>query len=147
MFQQKTEEVELKTCVKCEVKKGFNEFYEKEKDSFGNVLRRDGVCKDCRCQERTVRYNLRSRSRPSSKTLQKAEKLQKRRPKEIIEPKKCETSNLVNEIDFSNLEASCGNELQLVERFDAVQRFNEFVALLREEYGKMVGGYVYIRKD
>jgi len=79
--------------------------------------------------------------------IQKAEKPLKSRPKEIIEPKKCETSNLVNEIDFSDLETSCGNELPLVERFDAIQRFNEFVALLREEYGKMVGGHVYIRKD
>ncbi len=146
MFQVQQYQGAEKVCAKCRGSKLINEFYEKEKDAFGNVLRRDGVCKDCRCQERTVRYNLRSRARPSLLTAQKAEP-QKSRPKEIIEPRKCETSNLVNEIDFSNLEASCGNELPLVERFDAIQRFNEFVALLREEYGKMVGGHVYIRKN
>jgi hypothetical protein len=147
VFQVQQYQSTEKVCAKCRCSKPINEFYEKERDARGNVLRRDGVCKDCRCQERTVRYNLRSRVRPSFPTIQKAEKPKKSRPKEIIERKKCETSNLVNEIDFSNLEASCGNELPLVERFDAVQRFNEFVALLREEYGKMVGGYVYIRKD
>lgn len=147
MFQVQQYQGTEKVCAKCRGSKPLNEFYEKEKDAFGNILRRDGVCKGCRCQERTVRYNRRSRVRPSLPTIQKAEKPQTSRPKEIIEPKKCETLNLVNEIDFSNLETSCGNELPLVERFDAVQRFNEFVALLREEYGKMVGGYVYIRKD
>lgn len=147
MFQVQQYQDTEKVCVKCRASRSVNDFYEKEKDAFGNVLRRDGVCKGCRCQERAARYGLRSRTQSSSPTTQTAEKPRKSGPKRIIEPKKCETSNLVNEIDFSDLEASCGNELPLVERFDAIQRLNEFVSLLREEYGKMVGGYVYIRKD
>ena len=145
-IQQTSDEIKL--CTKCRQEKRLNDFYEKEKDENGLTLRRDHVCKDCRKAERLERYRLRPALIPqaSPKTSQ-SKKPPENRPKRIIEPRIHETSCLANETDFSDLKRICGKELQLAERHDAVQRLNEFVSLLREEYGRMVGGHVYIRKD
>lgn len=135
-------------CTKCHQEKQQHDFYEKEKSENGLVLRRDHVCKDCRKAERLERYRLRSIATPQiSQETSQPKKPQKNKPERIIEPRIHETSRLANEMDFSGLEQICGKELQLVERHDAVQRINEFVALLRTEYGRIVGRHVYIRKN
>lgn len=135
-------------CTKCNREKQQHDFYEKEKNENGLVLRRDHVCKDCRKAERLERYRRRSVSTlQTSRATRQPEKPSKIRPERIIEPRIHETSRLANEMDFSGLEQICGKELQLAERHDAVQRLNEFIALLRTEYGRMVGAHVYIRKN
>ncbi len=135
-------------CIKCSREKQQHDFYEKEKNENGLVLRRDHVCKDCRKTERLERYRLRSVTTPqASRATNQSKKSPKSRPERIIEPRIHETSRLANERDFSGLEQICGKELQLAERHDAVQRLNEFVSLLRTEYGRMVGSHVYIRKN
>lgn len=134
-------------CAKCHQEKQQHDFYEKEKNENGLTLRRDHVCKDCRRAERLERYRLGPATIQTPKTASQPKKPQKSRPERIIEPRNQETSRLANEMDFSGLEQICGKELQLAERQDAVQRLNEFVSLLRTEYGRMVGRYVYIRKN
>ena len=138
----------VSACIKCRQEKRLNDFYEKEKNENGLVLRRDHICKDCRRAERLERYRLRSVSTPQiAQATVQPKKSPQNKPKRIIEPRIHETSCLANETDFSDLERLCGKELHLAERHDAVQRLNEFVSLLREEYGRMVGGHVYIRKN
>lgn len=66
--------------------------------------------------------------------------------KRTIEPKNHETARLANDIDcFGSDETN--EAMSHFEKCDAIQRFNEFVTILREGYGEIVGSDVYIRKD
>lgn len=65
-----------------------------------------------------------------------------------IEPKVNMTNALMNAIDFTDLGSCDGKALDHFEKHDAVQRFNEFITLLREGYGDLVGcERVYVRKS
>lgn len=57
------------------------------------------------------------------------------------------TNEVVDAIDFSDLARASGRQLDHFEKHDAVQRFNEFVSLLREGYSEIVGCHVHIRKN
>ena len=64
------------------------------------------------------------------------------------EEKRKTTNEIVDREDFSDWEEFYGYELSRAEKVDAVDRLNEFVLLLREEYGKMVGAdYVYLKDE
>jgi len=64
----------------------------------------------------------------------------------IIEPIRHETNSLANDIDFAPLESVCGRELSSSDKIEAVQRFNEFISILRSEFGKVVESRVYIKR-
>lgn len=68
-----------------------------------------------------------------------------RTAKRTIEPTVAMTNAIVDAIDFGDVERE--RPLDHFEKHGAVQRFNEFVALLREGYSEMVGCHVHIRKD
>ncbi len=79
------------------------------------------------------------------------------RSKRIIEPDvsvpngkdlhSIQTNGIVKGMDFADLESYYGKQLSCAERHDMVQRFNEFIELLKDGYGAIVGCEVYVRKD
>ncbi len=87
------------------------------------------------------------------------EKIKASRPKVGTRAKRIIEPNIANEIqgkqanaeakgmDFADLENYYGKNLSCAERYDMVQRFNEFVELLKDGYGAIVGCEVYVRKD
>jgi hypothetical protein len=128
----------------------------------------DPVCKICRKEARREKYTSGKRSlkrqaqdteikqRDSSNLTPKGiiepEKPHSfrtvnivRPPKGTIEPRKNETNTLVNTIDFTSLEKTCGKKLSESDRYNAVQDFNEFVSLLREGYSDLIGEDVYVK--
>jgi pyruvate formate-lyase activating enzyme-like uncharacterized protein len=58
-----------------------------------------------------------------------------------------ETESIAKRVDFSEEELALGRALTYVEKYTVVQNFNEFISILREEYGKMIGCHVYIKRD
>lgn len=48
---------------------------------------------------------------------------------------------------FCELEELYGSPLSTAEKTDIIQRFNEFVGILREGYSEILGADVYIKKD
>jgi hypothetical protein len=108
--------------------------------------RPDSTCIDCRKKERRDRYLLKKQDVLSVEHT----------PKRIIEPKKAisekheasvhETVQITNKSDFTDMEMFCG-KMGFNERCESVQRFNEYIALLREGYGELIGCDVYVRKD
>jgi hypothetical protein len=122
-------------CISCKRSKSASCFYPHSKTKNGY----EGRCKECKKKTRGVKQI------PTPITTRSVR--QKKRPKETIEPKINETSKRINEINFSDLEQAKGGPLEYVEKYDAVQRLNEFVSILKEEYAKVIGYDVYVRKD
>ncbi len=55
-----------------------------------------------------------------------------------------ETDRIANEFDFADLERVTGHELSFHEKCLAIYQFNEFVSLLKDEYGKMLKAEIFI---
>lgn len=135
-----------RVCVDCGQEKTIGEFPIKSAKNESEI-RWDKCCKLCKAQAAKER-----RKKTKCEIIH-----DEIRPKRIIEPKEevsngsdprlHETNMLVNRIDFTDLERSCGKKLSHAERYEAVQRFNEFISILREGYSDLVGCEVYVRKD
>lgn len=99
------------------------------------------TCKNARRREPLVKIKAR---RPNNVVT---------RSKRIIEPTSAneihgkQANAEFKEMDFADLENYYGKRLSCAERYDVVQGFNEFVELLKDGYGAIVGCEVYVRKD
>lgn len=132
----------FRKCTCCSQELAMSYFYEREK-----AKRWDAVCKECRKGERRSRYL----------DIVKMKKDGASRPKRIIEPKEETGINfrpdlkkrekLTAEMDFTDLEKHYDLQLSNVETSDLIQGFNEFISILREEFGKQLGCKVYVTKD
>lgn len=134
----------VKTCTRCSTAKPISEFSYRRTEQ-----RYEAKCKLCR---RSLRKRPDSADVGATAATGNVEAKRRRRPvgeaaPRRVEPGVAETAALVDAIDFGDLEKCGGKALDFYERHDAVQRFNEFVAILLEGYGEMVGRHVYIRKD
>jgi len=58
-----------------------------------------------------------------------------------------EVESIAKRADFLEEERILGRPLTYPEKYIAIQNFNDFVAILREEYEKMVGCRVFIIRD
>ncbi|NOT78123.1 MAG: hypothetical protein HOP07_03865 [Bacteriovoracaceae bacterium] len=58
-----------------------------------------------------------------------------------------ESNMLCNKIDFTRMETCLGEKLLNGQRDEAVSNFNNFISLLREEYGKVTGEYLYVKQS
>lgn len=128
-------------------------FYLKEAATASNPLRWDKVCRDCRKRIRREKYQESSSSSVKAKPAVNHPALEPRPPLQnpqpdfpAIELRKHETEVIAKGIIFSEEERILGRELAPGERYDAVQRFNEFVSILRKEYGKITGKHIYIKR-
>ncbi len=107
--------------------------------------RYESSCKGCRRQARAgPRPSQADATEPER--VHDAEALQVPPRRSAMDGHADETAGLASQSDFRWMEHD-GRNLGRHEKHDAVQRLNEFVTLLREGYGEIVGGYVYIRKD
>ena len=133
---------DLRICPGCARELALSNFYEREKNQ-----RWDSTCKDCRKNYRRSKYRAKN----------KVELSNAKRAKRIIELKNtttndlniniCESKNLNKNMDYTDLEKQYGLQLTHVEKNDSIKRFNDFVSILREEYGKQLGCKVYVTKD
>lgn len=131
-IQQNSDEV--KTCEKCGIEKHPNEFYEKEKDERGNILRRDKVCKDCRRTERSSRYQKKSiKDVYQPKVLIEPERAVETEPNRLIEPEKVPEKQQVSTIDYSLWESLYGRNLTEMERLEIKTNLTDFFTVLIEE--------------
>jgi len=132
VFQQKTEEVELKSCTRCEVKKHFGEFYEKEKDLQGRTLRYDAICKDCRRSERLARYRGQGDSTQPKVLIEPSSNVETE-PKRLIEPEKIDEKQQNDPIDYSLWERLYGRTLTELEKLEIKTNLSDFFTTLIEE--------------
>jgi hypothetical protein len=109
--------------------------------------RYESKCKLCRQTSRKCRNGNTEHVLGAVQQLRPQPQRAKLAPKRIIEPKVGMTNARVQAIDFGDLEKCSGRVLDHFEKHDAVQRFNEFIELLREGYSEIVGSHVHIRKD
>lgn len=121
-------------CIHCKIEKPIEMYYQR------TSVRYDPVCIECRRKERKEKYQA------QKQTVQS---------KRIIEPKiiqnkysvsNRDTATVVQNSDFNDMEKSYG-KMTLNQKHEAVQRFNEFISLLREGYSEMLGCEVYVGKD
>lgn len=121
-------------CKKCFLIEEISEFYVK------GVMRYDPVCIECRRKERKEKYQAKKKTTPSKRIIE---------PK-IIQKKYLgannDTSALVQKCDFNDMEKVYG-KMTITQKHEAIQRLNDFITLLREGYGEMLGCEVYVRKD
>jgi hypothetical protein len=125
--------------VLCGASKALSEFY-KQSGKLEDHVRWDKKCKTCK------RKSVNARRRPQKP---KHLKITKRSSAPNVSKGDISgTAKLVEDLDFADLEQSCDKKLSLAEKHDVVQRFNEFIFLLREGYADLVGcERVYVRKD
>lgn len=131
---------QVRECVLCGASKALSEFYKQSGNSEAKV-RWDKKCKPCK------RKSVNAGRRPQKP---KHIKIAKRSadPVSVSKGDMSGTTKLVEVLDFADLEQSCDKKISLAEKHDAVQRFNEFVSILREGYAELVGcERVYVRKD
>ena len=132
-----------RTCSQCQEIKPLSAF------SFRSTERRyESKCKVCRRMLRKRNSGTKNVGHDFGAAQTKPQP-QKRAttPKRIIEPKVGMTNAQLEAIDFSELEKNGSEPMTSVEKHDLVQRFNEFVAILREGYSELRGVNVYIRKN
>lgn len=137
-----------RVCVKCGHTKKVGhggDFAIKGRSSSG--IRWDSVCLVCKAQAQKLR-----RQKPESRSTDV-----RLTSKRIIEPHKklerfeksdlFETQRLALAADFGDLEGFYDKSLDHQERVAVVQRFNEFITILREGLGDLLGSEVYVSKD
>jgi hypothetical protein len=133
-----------KKCPHCEKTLLLDYFYPIKASDESNP-RWERICKECKKKRRNGGRNLFSPRKPPRKDHNYTEIEQSLMDKETIELRKNETNRIVNNIDFSELEECCGKILSDSEKYKAVERFNEFISILKEEYEKEVGYSVYVK--
>lgn len=126
-------------CAHCGKSKAQSEFYRR------TPTRLDPTCIECRRKERKEKYQRQINKNGDARST----------AKRIIEPKLAippieskifETNQIANNCEFDDIENVYG-KLSCNERHEVVHRFNEFVSLLIEGYGEILGCNVYVRKD
>jgi len=139
-----------KRCSVCNIEKPINDFYE-IKAKCEIKIRWEKKCKACKKKQREFE-NSENNNANRPKGVIEPENIKKltstnteNTPSGVIELRNNETNSLVKTIDFEPLEILCEKKLNEYEKYDAIQGFNEFISILREEYGKMQGKYVYIK--
>ncbi len=125
-------------CSKCAVSRPLSEFYKKG-------LRADSHCKSCK-KALVVARRIEARLVKTEEVKSSIPEITKRnRPETIIEPRNQETNQIINSIDFRDVERIGGKQLTRVGKQDAVLRFNEFIALLLDGYSELKGEDVYLK--
>lgn len=132
-------------CQDCGVDKLQSDFYEKHDKKTGRI-RFDCVCMECRRQKRKSQYKEKRAYATASKRIIEPESSVKF-SKKVVDVSQDARIRHVNKVDFSDTEESYGKQLTYNERLEIVQRFNEFIGILREGYGEITGEQVFIRKD
>lgn len=124
----------FKQCKGCHTSKGLDAYYIRSHSRF------DPVCIECRLIDKKKKYQSKKNTTPS---------------KRIIEPKSIQkkyigsntdTVTLVQNCDFSDIEKNSG-KMTVTQKHEIIQRFNEFITILRDGYGEMLGCEVYVKKD
>lgn len=136
------------TNPNCQELKPLTSFYFKDK----NKTKNDSICKDCKKAIRNEKYikdklALKSSKKPGIK-IQNSEdkkKSQQLRSRRTIEPQNNQTEDVIDDINFNDLEICCDHQLTDFDKYLAVQSFNEFITILREEFGKGKNCNVYIK--
>ena len=133
-------------CVECGHEKPIESFAIKSSKCEATI-RRDKRCKPCKSM---------TMKRSAIRKVQ-AEPLDQTTPKRIIELKKSEapraksvvfeTSQIVGFADFDGLEKFYGNKLDGSEKHEIVERLNEFIGLMRDGLGEILGCDVYVSED
>lgn len=136
---------ETNECRCCKKKLSHNDFYMK------SVNRRDTTCISCRKEKRNLKYqNQKSVIVTSKREGSKRIIEPKLKPKNIKQATDNEFKNHtrdVSKMDFSDIDQLYGKKTNNIEQYEIINRFNEFVALLREGYSEIAGSEVYVRKD
>lgn len=134
---------EMNACRCCKKKLQQSDFYMKDPN------RRDTTCISCRKENRNLKYknqkSVTERSEGSKRIIEP--KLKPKNIKQIAENKYKNHTRDVSKMDFSDIDRLYGKKTNNIEQYEIVNRFNEFVTLLREGYSEMVGSEVYVRKD
>ena len=131
-----------------------SEFYFKKTEN-----RYESVCKTCKRDRRKSNVQKDGSTKLAQTTQCRAKKRLEssiQRAKRIIEPagtasaaktKTNPTAQIINRADFSDMEKSCDRKMTDFEKFDAVQRLNEFVEILKDELGRNSRSDIYVIKD
>lgn len=129
-----------RACSGCNEIKPLDEF------SYRSTEQRyESRCKSCR---RTLRKRKSSSNEVGHDFgANNNPKQKKYTSNRIIESRVGMTNAQLEAIDFSYLENRSGAQFTYVEKNDVVQRFNEFIELLREGYSEIRGVNVFIRKN
>lgn len=130
----------VRKCSHCNKIKPSGEF------SYRNTEERfESKCKECRRNLRKRKCDTQNKGHDFGAINNPKQK--KYTPKRIIEPRVGMTNAQLEAIDFSYLENSSGVQFTNVEKHDVVQRFNEFIEILREGYSEIRGMNVFIAKS
>lgn len=117
-------------------------------------VRWEDNCKICKKRLRGERGNQKQRSNSSGIDTNSIQVIAKKlvAPTELLKSDNSEahihrSDMLSNKTDSAQTEISFGEKLTSSQMEEAVKNFNNFITLLREEYGKARGEYLYVKKN